>query len=281
MNIRKILKLILLRNYRQDTRRSKTANEYIEKEIKTLPIFNNLKAVNIGLCVKCLEKIPGILDPLEGFTLFMLSMSSPSNNFIVEVGSYLGRSAAYMAMGSIISGKKGVYAIDMFPKKTDWYLGTDGYYHINGSDYYLEENVYKEREIFCYGDHVYESTLEIFKDIIRKVGFEQQIETFKGTSMEYSQLQKTPLRMAFIDGDHTYDGVKKDVLALSDMIVENGYLCFHDYSDTFPGVVRAVDEFVINSGAYSDFCLVKDLLIAKKKSDATKQLSANITLQTT
>jgi hypothetical protein len=270
MNIPKILKKILQRFYRQSIPRSKTANEYIEKEIKILPIINDLKAVNIGHCVQCLEKIPGILDPLEGFTLFMLSMNTPSNNFIVEVGSYLGRSAAYMALGSLISGKKGVYAVDMFPRKADWYLGTDGYYHINGSDYYLEENVYKEREVFCYGDHVYESTLEIFKDIIRKVGLEQQIETFKGTSIEYSQLQKMPLRMAFIDGDHTYDGVKKDVLALSDMIVENGYLCFHDYSNTFPGVMRAVDEFVIKSGVYSDFCLVKDLLIARKKRDAMK-----------
>ena len=154
MKIRRMLKNFLRQDNRQGVPRSKTANEYIEKEIEILPITNDLKAVNIGHCVKCLEKIPGILDPLEGFTLFMLSMSAPSNNFIVEVGSYLGRSAAYMAMGSLISGKKVVYAIDMYPRKEDWYIGTDGYYHIKGSDYYLEENVYKEREAFLYGDHV-------------------------------------------------------------------------------------------------------------------------------
>lgn len=270
MAIRKILKNIMRRYDRQGVPRSKSVNEYIEKEIEILPINNDRKAVNIVNCVQCLEKIPGILDPLESYTLFILSMNAPSNNFIVEVGSYLGRSAAYMAMGSLISGKKGVYAIDMFPKKADWYLGKDGYYHIKGSDYYLEENVYKERETFFYGDHVYDSTLEIFKDIIRKVGLEKNIETFKGTAMEYAQQQKIPLRMVFIDGDHTYDGVKKDVFALSDMIVENGYLCFHDYSNTFPGVVRAVNEFVIDSGKYKDICQVKDLLIARKKSNAAK-----------
>jgi hypothetical protein len=248
--------------------KSQTAKEYLEKEIEILPITNDLKVVNIADCVRCLEKIPGILDPLEGFTLFLLSMSAPSNNFIVEVGSYLGRSAAYMALGSIISIKKGVYAIDMFPRKEDWYWGTDGYYHIKGSDYYLENNVFKEREAFFYGDRFYDSTLEIFTDIIRKVGLERHIEPFKGTSVDYSKLNKIPLRMAFIDGDHTYDGVKKDVLALSDMIVENGYLCFHDYSNTFPGVVRAVDELVIKSRDYRDICLVKSLLIAKKKSGA-------------
>jgi len=171
-----------------------------------------------------------------------------------------------MALGSIISGKKGIYAIDMFPRKEDWYWGTDGYYHIRGSDYYLENNVFKERENFFYGDRFYDSTLEIFTDIIKKVGLERHIEPFKGTSVDYSQLHKIPLRMAFIDGDHTYDGVKKDVFALSDMIVENGYLCFHDYSNSFPGVVRAVDELVIKSDNYRDIYLVKSLLIAKKKN---------------
>jgi len=261
--------------------RPKTAKEYIETEIGKLPIINGPTAVNMRQCVRYLEKIPGILDPLEGFTLFLLSMSAPSDNFIVEVGSYLGRSASYMAMGSLISGKKGVWAVDMFPRKADWYLGADGYYHIKGSDYYLEERVYKEREAFFYGDHIYDSTMDIFKDVIRKIGLEQHIEPFKGTSMEYAKRRQTPLRMVFIDGDHTYDGVRKDVFALSDMIVENGYLCFHDYSDNFPGVVRAVDEFVINSGAYRDICLVHDLLVARKKSGAAKQSSTKAASQVT
>jgi hypothetical protein len=271
MSIRKRLNNILLRKKRKAISGPKTAKKYIETEIDKLPVFNDLTSVDLGHCIRCLEKIPGILDPMEGFTLFLLSMSAPSDNLIVEVGSFLGRSAAYMAMGSLFSGKKNVCAIDMFPMKADWYLGRDGYYHIKGSDYYLEERAFKERETFFYKDNFYDNTLSIFKDIIKKVGLEQYIEPFKGTSSEYTQWQKIPLRMVFIDGDHTYEGVKKDVLALNDMIVENGYLCFHDYSATFPGVMRAVDELVKNSGEYSDIFLVKTLLVARKKNAVAKQ----------
>lgn len=51
--------------------------------------------------------------------------------------------------------------------------------------------------------------------------------------------------MIYIDGDHSYDGVKKD-LALAVLKVKNGGLIAgHDYNIAeFPGVVRAVGEFV-------------------------------------
>lgn len=268
MNIRALVRNILRRINDKALPHPRTAKEYIEADIERLPLINDRSAINIDHCVRCIEKIPGILHPLEGFTLFLLSMSAPTDNMIVEVGSYLGRSAAYLALGSLISKKQGVCAVDMFPKASDWYLGEDGLYHIRGSDYYLEEHVYKERAAFFYGDHVYTSTLDIFKDIIRKVGLEAHIEPFKGNSRQCAQKLKAPLRMAFIDGDHTYDGVKKDILSLDHRIVENGYMCFHDYSVKFPGVVRAVNEYVVASENYGDIFQVRDLLVARKKSPA-------------
>ena len=50
----------------------------------------------------------------------------------------------------------------------------------------------------------------------------------------------------YIDGDHTYEGVKKDLNISYDKIKKNGLICGHDYvSPRFEGVVRAVDEFCI------------------------------------
>jgi len=243
-----------------------TARQYIDAEIRGLPSFEKNAAVNIDQCLQCIERIPGILHPMEGYTLLLLAMAAPTNHKIVEVGSYLGRSTCYMALGSMITGKKGVCAVDMFPKKSDWYRGEDGYYHIYGSDYYLPEHIYKERETFLYGDKAYESTLAIFTDIIKRVGLQAYIEPFKGNSLQCAAQLKTPVRMVFIDGDHTYEGVKKDILALADKLVANGYLCFHDYSVNFLGVVQAVNEFVIGSTDYDEIFQVRDLLVARKKS---------------
>lgn len=48
----------------------------------------------------------------------------------------------------------------------------------------------------------------------------------------------------FIDGDHTYEGCKKDIENWYPQMAEHGVMCFHDCDATSPGVVQAVEEFV-------------------------------------
>ena len=50
----------------------------------------------------------------------------------------------------------------------------------------------------------------------------------------------------FIDAQHTYDGVREDILAWKDKIKPGGILCGHDYDFTrprFADVIRAVDDY--------------------------------------
>ena len=48
--------------------------------------------------------------------------------------------------------------------------------------------------------------------------------------------------LVFIDGDHSYKGCKKDILAYEPKLKPNGVLCGHDYD--FVGVNKAVNELV-------------------------------------
>ena len=49
--------------------------------------------------------------------------------------------------------------------------------------------------------------------------------------------------MAFIDGYHEYEAVRRDIaLAVPLVRRRGGLLVFHDYCHVWPGVVRAVDE---------------------------------------
>jgi hypothetical protein len=51
--------------------------------------------------------------------------------------------------------------------------------------------------------------------------------------------------IAFIDGLHTYEGVKDDIAFYHPLVKPGGILIFNDYKDDlFPGVTKAVDEFV-------------------------------------
>ena len=52
--------------------------------------------------------------------------------------------------------------------------------------------------------------------------------------------------LVFVDGNHTYDWVTSDITSFWSKIKINGILAFHDYDRVkmFPGVKKAVDEFI-------------------------------------
>jgi predicted O-methyltransferase YrrM len=54
--------------------------------------------------------------------------------------------------------------------------------------------------------------------------------------------EKNFFDMAYIDADHTYEGCKADILAWSPKVKPDGLVAGHDYSEAWPGVVRAVNE---------------------------------------
>jgi len=57
------------------------------------------------------------------------------------------------------------------------------------------------------------------------------------------------LDFVFIDGDHTYGGVKEDLAAWYPKVRPGGFFGGHDYGDVCEGVKRAVDEFSKATGS--------------------------------
>lgn len=54
--------------------------------------------------------------------------------------------------------------------------------------------------------------------------------------------------MVFIDADHTYEAVLADIRGWRGKLKKGGILCGHDYDPDHPGVMRAVQEEVVNFG---------------------------------
>jgi len=50
--------------------------------------------------------------------------------------------------------------------------------------------------------------------------------------------------LIFIDGDHSYHGIRKDFEHLKNALKQGGHLLFHDYP-ILPGVRRVIDEVVV------------------------------------
>ena len=73
---------------------------------------------------------------------------------------------------------------------------------------------------------------------------EERYKQIEGDSAEIGREWAQGLvDLVFIDGDHTYQQVKKDIQMWLPHIVEGGIICGHDYGwEKWPGVKQAFDE---------------------------------------
>jgi len=66
-----------------------------------------------------------------------------------------------------------------------------------------------------------------------------------GNSAEIGGLDWEPLDLIFVDGSHSYEGVKDDVAAWAPHLKPEGVLAFHDYKNRKHRVTKAVDETMV------------------------------------
>jgi hypothetical protein len=159
-----------------------------------------------------------------------------NGSIFVEVGSWKGKSSAYMATEIINSNKD----IQFFCVDT-W----------KGSI---------EHEGMELGN-LYETFLNNMKPL------ESYYFPLKITSIEASKKFKdNSLDFVFLDASHEYEDVKTDILAWLPKLKSGGVLAGHDYykeseTDCFPGVSKATDELLNNFEIVDDcFVFYKDKL---------------------
>jgi predicted O-methyltransferase YrrM len=89
-------------------------------------------------------------------------------------------------------------------------------------------------------------------DALNRLGLAAGVKLIVGDSRSV-ELPPGPIDMLFIDGDHSYEGALADAVRWGPQVREGGHLLFHDavdtssYGNTYPGVQRAVAEFVRGS----------------------------------
>ena len=134
----------------------------------------------------------------------------------VEVGAYIGHTALAMLAG----GARHVYSVDLWNGDTD------------------SERLYWRADP--------DRGLRVFDEFCRRVSLFESVTPVVGDSLFWAARWPFKIDLVFIDADHAYEPCRADIAAWWPHIKPSGILCGHDFCDSFPGVIRAVQE----SGPY-------------------------------
>jgi hypothetical protein len=103
---------------------------------------------------------------------------------------------------------------------------------------------HSQSEISEKSQEEYNDALEQCKAVSKK--YDGRITIYKMDSVKAANcLEDGSCDMIFIDGDHSYQGCKRDIVAYLPKVKKGGWIGGHDYAHPDQGEVkRAVDEFV-------------------------------------
>lgn len=188
-----------------------------------------------------MKMISHFYDKIHGWFSFAGIYSRMVDHFpdgakFVEIGSWYGRSTAYMAVEIANSGKRIEFAaVDTW----------------EGSEEHKPGGSVADRNIVAKGT--------IYDEFLRNM---EQVKDFvlpyRMTSLQAASLMADrSLDFVFIDAAHDYDNVKADIAAWHPKVKLGGFIGGHDYTPSWPGVCQAVNEKYGNFETGQDSWLVR------------------------
>ncbi len=141
----------------------------------------------------------------------------PGEGDVVELGSWTGLTTCYLATACHQRESGRVYAVDTF------------------------EGTMEDGKTYPSVSHFGGSTLSAFERRIEAAGFADRVTPLVGRTDHWADLYPgEPIRVLFIDADHSFEGVRSDYENWHPHVAAGGLIIFHDYN--FSGVKRFIDQ---------------------------------------
>lgn len=167
-----------------------------------------------------LIQLPGLITPEVGILLYQMASEVPEDQTIVELGSYHGKSTAFLAAGSQAGNKAQVFAVDAWsPKVNAW-------------------SKYHEAP-----------TLEKFQKALASVGLLKHVTAVRGLTTAVATRYQNPKKVGllYVDADHSEKAVMADVMAWYRHLAPGATVAFDDYGVTHNPEVKAAVERLCRS----------------------------------
>lgn len=151
--------------------------------------------------------IPGWTPDEAGYALYCCAKYLELEGECVEIGAWKGRSTCWIAEGA-----KKVIVVDTFDGGPMLKKEANG-------------NIFDE-----------------FKENIESRGLYGKVRVIVGDSSKSAKNWIYPVKMLFIDGDHSYEGVKKDWEAWRKHLVKGAIVFFDDVGGNYAGAQQYFEE---------------------------------------
>lgn len=190
------------------------------------------------------REVPGYLLENEARFLGFLAACTPAKGRIVEIGSFKGRSTVMLAKVAAHYGFGQVVAIDP--------------HNYNLSVKTAAGPGAQARPA---------STQDDFLNSLRRAKVEQHVEFHHALSKEVSSSWNEPIRLLWIDGDHTYRGAKDDFDGFARHVNPFGVIALHDALNAFSGPIRVFVEEMLNTNKFGAAGFVHSIAWAQFRPD--------------
>ena len=181
-----------------------------------------------------IDAIDGQISLGEATLLHELA-SAARGGVIVEVGTFHGKSTVALALGAQAGAKAKVYGVDPFVT----FVGSFG-------------------RTFTPAEKI-----TLFQNLLL-AGVAEHVWLLQTTSERAARGFDEPIALLWVDGDHSYDGVRRDFAAWAPHVAAGGILAFHDSISPRLGVARFLDELLGASDEYERLRVVDRTTVVQR-----------------
>jgi predicted O-methyltransferase YrrM len=203
------------------------------------------------------ETVPG-WTPFEQLqSLFCLAYGSARLGDLLEIGSWCGRSMVALGLAARSVGGVHVHCVDAFPERDDWYENADGTYSYRVTTATGVMHGHADQSVWAEPFHRdivptyarWGSPLKAFLATRDRFGLTGVVTPHR---MDSAAFFAGPGRdhhygMVFIDGEHSYDAVSRDMDDATARLASGGTLCMDDAFTSYDEVTRAIRQRIDGS----------------------------------
>jgi len=195
-----------------------------------------------------IHEITGHLTDREARHLAMLAFLTKDEGELLEIGSFMGKSTVLLSMAAgKATGNPRIVAVDPLtqPAKTDPDVAGN------------------------------QPSRDHFFANLKKAGVETEVEFYEMLSCELAKTWVKPLRMLWIDGDHTYKGVLSDFENFAPHLIPGGIIAMHDMMHGFRGPDQVFIQNILLSNQFGVAGIVGSIGWAQKGTPTVRQKTKN------